>query len=373
MATSYRYLFADLLTNQVLAELYLTSVQFTQQLNTSGTLSGQILLTDATEVNTNVINATIPGRTAVYVDRNGTLVWGGIIWHREYDSDSQKIALTAREFLSYFERRRITSDLIYSNIDQITAGQNLINYAQSVANGNIGVVIPTTPPSGVTVSPQYYGYEYKSVYDALLDLSRGGSTGVGSYGFDFRISVAYDGSGNPVKTLNFGYPRLGTAYSSSSSTSPLFEFPAGNVISYAYPEDGSLAASIVYGVGAGSNEGKTLASPASASSDWFAAGWPVLEEVVSYIDIRSVNQLSSLAAGQLAAVQYPPTTLKIVAPPYVDPQFGTYQVGDDVRVRIDDDRFPNSLDTTYRLVALNVSPGETSGERVTLTLTLPTS
>ena len=372
MATSYRYLFADLLTNQVLAELYLTGVQFTQQLNTSGTLSGNILLTDATEVNTNVINATIPGRTAVYVDRNGVLVWGGIIWHREYDSESQHIQITAREFLSYFERRKITSDLVFSNVDQLTVASSLVNYAQSVSNGNIGVIIPSAT-SAVNVSRTFYGYEYKTVYDAILDLSRGGSTGVGSFGFDFTISVAYDGSGNPIKTLNFGYPRLGTAYSSTSTTAPVFEFPAGNVISYSYPEDGSIAASIVYGIGSGSNEGKTLAVPATSSSTWFSAGWPVLEEVVSYLDVTDANLLTALAAGQLAATQYPPTTLKIVAPPYQDPQFGSYSIGDDVRVRISDDRFPNGLDSTYRLVALNVSPGEASGERVTLTLTLPTS
>jgi hypothetical protein len=68
-------------------------------------------------------------------------------------------------------------------------------------------------------------------------------------------------------------------------------------------------------------------------------------------------------------------TLKIVAPAYTDPQLGSYVIGDDIRVRIRDDRFPNQLDAVYRLIALNVTPNEDgpTTEQVTLTLTLPTA
>jgi hypothetical protein len=52
--------------------------------------------------------------------------------------------------------------------------------------------------------------------------------------------------------------------------------------------------------------------------------------------------------------------------------FGNYEIGDDVRVRILDSRFPTQLDSTYRIVAFNVSPGENGPERVTLTLTTGT-
>ena len=37
MTTTYRYLFADLLTNEITAELPLTSVSFTEQLNQAET------------------------------------------------------------------------------------------------------------------------------------------------------------------------------------------------------------------------------------------------------------------------------------------------------------------------------------------------
>jgi hypothetical protein len=62
------------------------------------------------------------------------------------------------------------------------------------------------------------------------------------------------------------------------------------------------------------------------------------------------------------------TVLKVVVPAYVDPVFGTYQLGDDARIIITDSRFPNTLDEIYRIVGLTVEPGEDGPERVTLTL-----
>ena len=63
-------------------------------------------------------------------------------------------------------------------------------------------------------------------------------------------------------------------------------------------------------------------------------------------------------------------TIRAVIPSYIDPIFGTYEIGDDIRVRITDDRFPTGLDTYYRLTAYNVKVGEDGPEEVTLTLAI---
>lgn len=363
MAT-YRYLFADLVTNSILAELPITGVNFTQALNSAGTFTGTLLLSGVNAEQMNVSNATIPGRTAVYVDRDGVLVWGGVLWSREYNSADQHLRLTAREFESYLERRRITTTQAFTNVDQFTIAQTLVNQAQAMSGGNIGITVPTNT-SGVTVSKTYYSYEYKTLYSALLDLSRA------TNGFDFNIQVSYDGGGNPTKNLVLSYPKSGTRYSATNPNGLVFEFPAGNVVEYSYPEDGSIAANNVYAVGAGSNEGKLIAT--GVDSTKVAAGWPLLEDSVNYGDITDTVLLQDLANGQVAAVAYPPTTLRLITPPSQNPTLGTYFIGDDVRIRVTDDRFPTGLDATYRLVALNVTAGENGPERATLTLTLPTA
>jgi hypothetical protein len=371
-SVSWRFLLADLLTNSILAELQLVNVSFSQALNSAGTFQGEILLTGLNPAS-NAINATIPGRTAIYAERqaaDGTrvLLYGGVVWERSYSSNGQRLKITAREFESYLDRRRITTTQAFTAVDQLIIAQTLVNQAQSATGGNIGISVPTNT-SGVTVNKTYYSYELKTVYSALLDLSRAQN------GFDFNIQVAYDGSGNPTKTLKLNYPQSGVRYSATNPSAPMFELPAGNVIEYTYPESGSIAANTVYVMGAGNAEGKLIATAVDTTK--LSAGWPLLEDSANYSDISDATLLSSLAAGQLAAVSYPPTTLQIVTTASTSPVLGTYSIGDDARVRIyDGARFPNGLDATYRITALSVNVGSESGnspERVVITLALPTS
>jgi hypothetical protein len=365
MTTTYRYLFADLLTNEIIAELPLTGVGFTQQLNQAGTLQGHLLLSGMATAQFNVNDSTIPGRTAIYVDRNGDLIWGGVIWGRTYNSSDQTLNLTAREFESYFERRRITTTEVFTNQDQLLIARTLMTNAQAVPSGDIGVIVGTET-SGINLSRTYYSYELKGVYSALQDLSRGED------GFDFNIQVAYDPLTNePTKTLVLGYPRIGTVYDVNDSEAIVFDFPAGNIVEYEYPEDGAIAANTVYALGAGSNEGKLISIAEDTAK--LADGWPLLEEQANYSDVTDATYLQELATGQVLAVAYPPTTIKVVAPAYVTPEFGSYAIGDDARLIITDERFPNTLDQVYRIVGLSVQPGEDGPERVTLTLTTTTN
>jgi hypothetical protein len=364
MATTYRYLIADLITNEIIAELPLTGVAFTQQLNTAGTFTGHLLLSGINTAAFNVDASTIPGRNGIYVDRDGVLVWGGIIWGREYNSASQLLTLQAREFISYFEHRRITQTVDFAGIDQLVIAKTLVEDAQDAPSGDIGIVYNTEgeTTSGVLVDRVYYSYELKTVFNAIQDLSRQQD------GFDFHVDVYYDPStGVPVRAFNTYYPKVGTSYDINDSGALMFEFPAGNVVEYEYPEDGSIVANTVYALGAGSNEGKLIS--VAQTADFLAAGWPLLETQANYSDITDQTVLDNLAIGQAVATSYPPTTLKLTAPPYVDPIFGTYEVGDEARILITDSRFPQTLDETYRIVALSVQPGEDGPERVTLTLT----
>jgi hypothetical protein len=365
MTTTYRYLFADLLTNDILAELPLTGVSFTQQLNQAGALQGHLLLSGMATAEFNVNASTIPGRTGLYVDRNGILIWGGVIWGRTYNSADQTLNLVAREFESYFERRRITTTIDFTNIDQLVIARTIMNTAQTPPEGDIGVIVGSET-SGVLLSRTYYNYELKGVYNAIQDLSRGED------GFDFNIQVSYDPITNePLKTLILGYPRTGTVYDPTDPEALVFEFPAGNIVEYEYPEDGAIAANTVYALGAGSNEGKLIETAQDAVL--LADGWPLLEEQANYSDVTDATYLQELATGQVLAVAYPPTTIKVVVPAYATPELGDYQIGDDARLVIQDERFPGTLDAIYRIVGLSVQPGEDGPERVTLTLTTTTN
>ena len=361
--TNYRYLFVDLLTNTIIAELPLTGVGFTQQLNQPGNFQGHLLISGINTAEFNVDASTIPGKCGLYVDRNGILVWGGVIWGRSYNSTSQELSLSAQEWMSYFSHRRVNQDLDYTNTDQLVIAKDLILTAQSQPYGDIGVGYNTEgqTTSGVLVDRIFYNYELKNVFEAIQDLSRQDD------GFDFAIDVSYDlVTGLPRKDFNTYYPRSGVAYTTANINIPVFEFPAGNMVEYEYPEDGSLVANTIYTLGAGSNEGKLISTAADTAR--FAEGWALLENTANYSDITDQTVLNNLAAAQVLAVSYPPVTLKVVVPAYQNPEFGSYEVGDDCRVIITDDRFPSTLDAIYRIVGLSVQPGEDGPERVTLTL-----
>ena len=361
---NYRYLFADVLTNQVLTELPLTSVNFTQQLNTAGTFTGKLLLSGVNASGLNVANSTIPGRTAIYVDRDGVLVWGGVLWTRDWTAKDQMLAFTAREFESYFERRRITADTVFYGVDQLAAVQTIVNNAQAVTNGNVGITVGTET-SGVLINRTFYGYEYKTVFSAIQELSKT------STGFDFNITVAYDSNGLPSRTLHLGYPRWGRTYLATSQNALVFDMP-GNVIDYEWTEDGITAANTVYALGAGSNPGKLIST--SVDSTKISSGWPILEDQINYSDVIDSTLLTTLSAGQVGAVSYPPQTIKLLVSPSLDPVFGSYEVGDSARIRIKDDRFPAGLDAVYRIISFNMQAGENNqAEEVTITLTYTTN
>lgn len=360
--TSYRLLFSDLLTGVINAEIPMTNVALTRQLNSAGTASMSVMISDVSSAGYNIVNGTQPGRTQIWIDRNGVLVFGGIVWSRVYNSDTQHLQITAQEFESYFGHRLITTTQVFNNVDVFTIVQTLVNQAQAVTNGNIGVVVPTNL-AGVTATKTYYSYELRTVLAAIQDLAKANNS------FDWAITYAYDGGGTPVKTLSLGSPRIGTAYSSSNLSAPVLEFPSGNIIAYEYPEDASLMGTTVYAVGAGSNEGKLIGTATSTTQ--LTAGWPLLEATGNYNDIADATLLGNLASGQLKAVLNPVVTIKVSLNPSVDPVYGTYNVGDDVRLRIFDDRFPNGIDSTFRIMALSLQAGEAGPERVTLTLTAP--
>ena len=97
----YRYFVCDLQTNNLLAELPFRSVTFSRSLGEAGTFTGDLPVVEAT-YNYSIYENTLPGKTALYVVRNGVCVWGGIIWGRTYSLIDKIVSITAAEFQSYF-------------------------------------------------------------------------------------------------------------------------------------------------------------------------------------------------------------------------------------------------------------------------------
>ena len=105
LAPVYRYYTADLLTNEILAEIPFRGVSYERTVKGAGSFSGSIPVIEATK-SMNIYESTMPGNTALYVVRNGVCVWGGIIWTRSYDVVGRVLNVTGAEFTSYLYHRR---------------------------------------------------------------------------------------------------------------------------------------------------------------------------------------------------------------------------------------------------------------------------
>lgn len=357
----YTYLFCDLRTNQVLAELPLKEVSFSLRLNGAGAFQARLPLGDDRLLDSlDPLGSSQPGRTAVYVDRDGVLVWGGIIWTRRYEPGRRGLVLGGNEFLSYFFRRRIRATLSYAAADQLDISRGIVNYIQGIPGGSIGVAVDALA-SGVLRDRTYYGYELRVAAEALQQLSAVDG------GFDFGIDVGY-AAGVPSKTLNHGYPRRGRPAAQSGH---VFEYP-GNILDFSYDENAWEMTNQGYAVGAGEGDAALIAPYATPST--IDAGYPVLEEVFPYRDVEVISTLQGHVMQDTIQRQQP-----IVLPTFdvyadADPRLGAYIVGDDARFTITDPlRFPaNSdgspgLDVFMRIIQIDVSPQEGSVEKVRIT------
>lgn len=376
---SYRYVMTQLYQsgttpNPVIAELPFTRVNFTQQLNSIGTFTGHLMLSGLNPNAYNFEPATRPGWAALYVIHNTTIVWAGVVWTRSYNSETQSLEVTAQEIMSYFAHRCITVDKTYTSKDPQFIAQDLLDWAQTISHGNIGLQIDSYAASGFSSTRKYNGYEKKTVLQAIKDLSAGC--------FDFRTYGKLDPvSGNIQPHFQMGSPIMGKGYDATKQTSINFMFP-GNIVQYQFPEDATQGANTLYGLGYGANNTRVTATAIATNYAGGTGDWPLLEATVNYIDIGDTQLVKDLTLGKLTAIAYPPTTVQLVIPTFVDPLYNPnpdvssatnygYMIGDTARITIIDDRFPGGFDYKYTIVAIDVQPGENAPDRVTVTLTRP--
>lgn len=353
----YTYLACDLMTNSVIAELPLSDVKFDLTLNGAGSFSATLPLRDQRVAAIGPIAATEPSRTALYVDRDGVLVWGGIVWTRQYSNDTGLLTIGGNEFWSYFRRRFISVTYAVNNADQLHIAQDLCLGAQSDPKGNIGVAVGAET-SGVLRSYTAYSYELKPVGEAVEELSQL------DRGFDFGIDVQYV-AGVPTKALHLGYPRRGRT---AAANNLVFTFP-GNIVDFSWEEDGTAQSTYLYVQGVG--EGDSMIRSIVSAPDQLDAGYPRLDGSIALKDATDQTTANDRARAESAATKVAVTVPQIVVRGNVEPVLGSYQVGDDIRIAIEpgNPRFPAGLDTVQRITNISVQPQDSnSAEIVTLSL-----
>lgn len=382
--TVYAY---DLNTNTPLAEIPASNLRFTSRLNDAGVCSFDIQLADPRVQRISPATATAPWQVALYIDRNGVLVWGGIVVGRNYNATTRVLSVSGKEFLGWTDQRILVKDydsqalinLGYSQtVGGVTVGaidpavllELVFTDAQAAGVGaSIGITVPTTTSALPKLAASYKRSQFIPLAQVVNDVCAMLSPGVG--GVDVAIAVAW-GAGNtaPTRTLVVSSPRAGRIQGSSGLV-----FDVADAISWSWPEDGTQFGTRFTVTGSGSG---TLALVGSASAPVGVGGLgqpPWLDLVTNHPGINSVDQLTRLAASDAITFGQPLATPQLVyrTVSASGSSLGTWIMGDDARIviPIGDERFPSGLDQSWRIVGHTVTVPDEGVSTVGLTFNMP--
>lgn len=341
----YRVLCASLLSNTISEELAVHDLEYSEVLNAPGAMSGWVSLDDA-----KVTRATLdPGSTAIYIERGGLLVWGGILWTAVPDTNKRELALGAEGFWSYFRRRLIRVTQTFAAVDQLAIAQALIDYAQDAPGGDLGIVVGSET-SGMDRDRTYLAADRKNLGAAVEELA------AVEGGFDFQVAVAWDGS-TPERTFALHYPRRG-----SRIDGLVWNHNIAGVASITVDVDAKSMSNQIDTLGAGDGDTMLIASAADTS---LLARYPLMEDALAYRDVVIPETLQGHAAAQVGRRARPPELPKVTTLADTFPGLGSFQVGDEGRVVVDDGWL--EIDAFHRVQAIEVDVPDTGPEMITTT------
>ncbi|MEU1078520.1 MULTISPECIES: hypothetical protein [unclassified Streptomyces] len=347
----YRILTRNALTGEWLSKaLPLTDLEYGWELNGPGSLSGT-LKPHMLHANATLVD---PGTTEIYVERDGLLRWGGLVWDARLKGS--EYAIEAASWSSYLMHRHVidTGLTKYSYADPCQIIRDIWAYAQGMADGDLGVIVDaTTSTAKVGTSADPYAlswWENPVLGEKVDDLVSGEATP------DYTCDVAWNSDKTaPVKRIRLGWPRLGTRRKDIS-----FSTGINIVEDPEVPLAGDDYAQVVIASGAGDGSAKRQAISAVRN------GRLRLESVLDLPDIKAQDVLSSRAGAERIYRQVLGTVEQITVRDNRAAPIDSWQAGDDVPVRVDNDW--TSFRGWCRITGWATKPGADGGEQSVLQL-----
>lgn len=347
----YRYIFADLLTDRVTVELPLYGTYYTRRICKVGEFNGSVGLNTEGVNNEDVINGTVPGRTALYIERDNQLVWGGIIWSRTWQEQSKSFQYYGQTFDSAMYKSDIRNTIQYIGWDQRNIIRDLFRQSQLYPYRGMRINIPPGFSNGtdsIMRSFNFFWYDSWTFGKALETVSDFDDSA------DWYVDVSYDGFGDFARNLVVDN-RIGQ---SLDVTQLIFDFP-GSIKNFWYSESGSTGATTVVGIGAGEGAKSIRTSVTSQTS--LNNGWPDFVDFYTDKDVSVLSTLQKKATRQLVDSGIPVVNATWEIFSDRTPEFGSYALGDYAKMQIQSVRFPGGLEADVRIVGWDVKPTQSSG------------
>src|SRR5487761_2560690 len=146
----FSFLFYDFLTAKFLGQLPLAGVQWSQTLNTAGTLQGTLNLADPRVQAMYPAFLTAPGRTLCAIDYGGQIVWAG--WSmttRPFTRSTMPIWAAVSTSVT------VSSSTVQTGWDPMLIGAQVINDARGYSNSD--AILNGNPVGGMKIGLNGYG------------------------------------------------------------------------------------------------------------------------------------------------------------------------------------------------------------------------
>jgi hypothetical protein len=284
------------------------------------------------------------------------------------------LSIGGKEFLSHFNQRVIAADYSAKSypgkIDPAALVQHALVDAQNPALSGPGASIGITVVGGTSTIPPFIpGYpktQYTTVSQVLADMAATSSPGAGTV--DTTFTAAWDANGNPHPVAQIWSPRVGRA---AGQTGLVFDL--SKALDYTWPTDATKMGTTIIATGAGTGSATVTATEQSQTTPVGGLGQsPRLDQVYSFTNVQSQQQISAMAKGTSQLYGQAVATPTVTIPTGADPELGAWMIGDDARLYTQpDERFPNGLDSFWRIVAYDVTVPDEGVATVVLTFNLP--
>jgi hypothetical protein len=349
----YRFFSTDILTGTVQAELPLYGVWLTRKLCEAGSGTGTYKLGTGLFNDAELLKGTTPGKTAMFVERDGTIIWGGPIWSRTWAEDSKTINLTAQTYESIFEHVALEQDFVKQGIDQMQIFKDMIDAIQNQAHNDFGIETDEMPVvSGVNRTVLIPGYEFHMASDVVEQ------TVNVEEGFDYTIDLLPGVLPDTVrKVVRAGYPQLG---SREQSNMAVYDFP-GNIANFWWPE--SATRSGVKFAALGKGEGLGAPRIVRFNARLLNDGYPGWWYVKAWKGVDQVSQLDELLGEEMRIYSTPVSAPTFELKSDEVPTFDRWNdLGAQFVVRIESDRFPDGMEVATRMIGweLNIADADQS-------------
>ncbi|WP_404974807.1 hypothetical protein [[Kitasatospora] papulosa] len=296
-------------------------LEYGDELNGPGTLIGR-LSPRLVSQNPTLLD---PGTTLIYVESAGQLRWGGLIWDVRPQGDTFDIE--AAGWSSYLQKRYDLDGQLggrgpWVNADRCQVIRDAWAYAQSIADGSLGVVVDsTTSTSTVGTTAERHEsnwWDSQSIGDMVDDLVSGEATP------DYTCTTTWTADKTaPVRRIRLGWPRLG-----ARRTDITFSSGVNIIEDPEVPFSGDEYAQVVIGMGAGDGSAKRRQVSAVRN------GRLRLEHVADFPDVKANDTLASLTSAERKRREVLGSVDQITIRDTTAAPFGAWQVGDDVYVRV---------------------------------------